>query len=185
MPRPLSEKLLALAAKTAEGGEAVRRALADLVSETAPFDAGEIVTAPERYPLGALSEGEVLAAPDLLGSLASVGSPLRFDDWEDMGGFPGTLERLRALGLRSLLALPFGGGEAALILARRQGWGFAGAPVPELASLARMAGLALGWARDRAAFDRRVEALRREIIAGREEREAASPRRAQKRPPGR
>ena len=79
--------------------------------------------------------------------------PLRFDDWRDAAAFPDTLARLRRLGLRSVLILPFRFAEpegprlrGALAVARRHGWAFVGASLHALAPLCGLAGLAFDQA---------------------------------------
>jgi chromosome segregation ATPase len=193
MPPSLPTRLLALAAAVAaDGGEAVRRTLRDLVAEAAPFDDGEIVHRGEdgltRWGLGPGAEGG-LAAEDLLAGLWSVAAPLRFDDRAEMASFPATRALLAERGLRSLLALPLpsggAGGEAALLIAHRQGWGFAAASLPALQPMAAVAGAALARSLAMTSLQRRVEALeaglsaggtdrtalRRELLAAREERD--------------
>jgi len=195
MPHPLSSKLLALATSVAaDGGEGVRRTLRDLVAEAAPFDAAEIVHRGDggltRWGLGPRGEGEGLAADDLLAGLWSLAAPLRFDDQADMASFPATRDLLRGKGLRSLLALPLptagGGGDAALLIARSQGWGFAAASLAALQPMAAVAGAALARALAMTSLRLRVDeleaglsaggsdrsTLRRELVLSRGEREA-------------
>ena len=88
--------------------------------------------------------------------------PVRVDDLPEVADFPRTQALLRARGLQSLLLFPLtspGGPEGAIVLARTFGWAFAGAPLGQLQTLARMSGLCLERALALTALRRKIEFL--------------------------
>jgi hypothetical protein len=141
----LAEKLLVLAdAAAGDGAQGLLRALRTILAELAPFDAGEAVLASGdrllRWRLDD-AEGELLGT-DVVRHIATIHAPLRFDDLDDAKAFPDTHGALEALGMRSLLVLPFQGG-GALGVARRYGWSFVGASMHMLWPIRGMAGIGL------------------------------------------
>ena len=144
----VEKHLIALVAKTAgDGGRGLSQALAAVVAEVAPFDRGELAFlregGVERWPL--LGDAAV-SGDDLVRHVAVHPVPVRIDDLPEAEPFPHTRERLLALGLRSLLALPIssaGGPEGVLVIARDYGWAFAGASLRVLEPIAAMAGLCI------------------------------------------
>src|SRR5262245_24559357 len=141
----LAEKLLVLAdAAAGDGAQGLLRALRTILSETAPFDAGEaVLVSGDRLLRWRIDEheGELLGA-DVVRHIATIHAPLRFDDLDDAKAFPETHRALEALGMRSLLVLPFQGG-GALGVARRYGWAFVGASMHHLWPIRGMAGIGL------------------------------------------
>jgi hypothetical protein len=141
----LAEKLLVLAdAAAGDGAQGLLRALRTILAETAPFDVGEAVLASgDRLLRWRLDEheGELMGA-DVVRHIATIHAPLRFDDLEDARAFPETHRALEALGMRSLLVLPFQGG-GALGVARQYGWAFVGASMHHLWPIRGMAGIGL------------------------------------------
>ncbi len=161
----LAEKLLVLAnAVGTDGGQELVRALRGVLAETAPFDAGEAVLATDgrllRWRLDE-HEGELLGT-DLVRHIAALHAPLRLDDLDDVSPFPETRRGMEALGLRSLLVLPFQGG-GALAVARRYGWAFVGASLHHLWPVRGMAGIGLRQAALLTRLAQRVEALEDEL----------------------
>ena len=183
----LPETLLALAGAVApDGGRRVGQTLRAVLQQAAPFDAAEVVLLrPEGYSRVRLEEGEgEIAGEDLLVHLVRLRAPLRLDDLPEAAVFPETTRRLSALGLRSVLALPFAAGagvtggagdqaargpEGAIVLARRFGWAFAGASLHFLWPVAGLAGWAFELAVALTALTERVERLEAERDALREE----------------
>jgi GAF domain-containing protein len=143
----LEKRLIGLVDATrADGGKALRGALREDLQVLAPFDRGEVAFLREgRVDRWRLDDGPgPVSGDDLVRHIAAHPVTVRLDDLHDAEPFPGTLESLEALGLRSLLALPLstsGGLEGALVVARDYGWAFAGASLRVLVPLAEMAGL--------------------------------------------
>ncbi|HEY7514917.1 MAG TPA: hypothetical protein VIC87_10590 [Vicinamibacteria bacterium] len=141
----LAEKLLVLADSAAgDGAQGLVRALRAVLSEIAPFDAGEaVLVSGERLLRWRLDDhdGELLGA-DVVRHIGTLHAPLRLDDLDDAKAFPETHERLVAEGMRSLLVLPFQGG-GALAVARRYGWAFVGASLHHLWPVRGIAGISL------------------------------------------
>lgn len=146
----LAPDLLALArAAGHDGGRGAVLTLAALLAEAAPHEHGEValVRGEEvehfRFP----GDRDPLAAPDLVRHVATRPDALRIDHEGEAEPYPRTLERMRAQGIRSLIALPTGmagGPPGAVVLGRSYGWAFAGTSLHRLSPLAAMAGLALG-----------------------------------------
>ncbi len=161
----IAEKLLVLADSAAgDGGEGLVRALRNILTEIAPFDAGEaVLAAGDRMLRWRLDdhEGELLGA-DVIRHIGPLHAPLRFDELDDAEGFPETQRGMEALGLRSLLVLPFQGG-GALAIARRYGWAFVGASMHHLWPLRGMAGIGLRQAVLLTGLAQKVEALEAEL----------------------
>src|SRR5262245_51899780 len=161
----LAEKLLVLAdAATGDGAQGLLRALRTILAEIAPFDAGEAVLASgDRLVRWRLDdhEGELLGT-DVVRHIATIHAPLRFDDLDDAKAFPDTHRALEALGMRSLLVLPFQGG-GALGIARRYGWAFVGASMHSLWPIRGMAGIGLRQAVLLTALAQNVEAQSAEL----------------------
>jgi hypothetical protein len=157
------------AAVDGDGGAGVRGALQAALQELAPFDGGELVYAriPGEHASYLLGDAhEAFLGSDLVEHVLAEGVPLRFDDLRDATAFPDTLARLRGLGLRSILVLPFHFSEAqgprlrgALAIARRHGWAFVGASLHDLAPLAGLAGLAFDQALRLSALSDRTPAV--------------------------
>jgi hypothetical protein len=144
----VEKRLLALVAKTTgDGGRGLCEALALVVADVSPFDRGELAFvragSVERWPLAGDAP---VCGDDLVRHIAAHPAPVRIDELHEAESFPRTHERLVALGLRSLLALPIsdcGGPEGAVVIARDYGWAFAGASLRLLEPIAAMAGLCL------------------------------------------
>ncbi|HEY6547199.1 MAG TPA: GAF domain-containing protein, partial [Vicinamibacteria bacterium] len=144
------------AAVDGDGGAGVRRALQDALQDKAAFDGGELVYAriPGEHASFLLGDArEAFLGSDLVEHVLAEGAPFRIDDWRDAAAFPDTLARLRRLGLRSVLVLPFRFEEpegprlrGALAVTRRHGWAFVGASLHVLGPLAGLAGLAFDQA---------------------------------------
>jgi hypothetical protein len=161
----LAEKLMVLADAATDGGPALVRALRTVLAETAPFDAGEAVLAEEgallRWRLDDGPPGEILGA-DLVRHIGALHAPLRLDDLDDVSPYPETRRAMEALGLRSVLVLPFQGG-GALAVARRYGWAFVGASLHHLWPVRGMAGIGLRQAVIRQRLEQKVAALEAEL----------------------
>jgi DNA repair exonuclease SbcCD ATPase subunit len=161
----LAEKILVLADSAAgDGGQGLVRALRSVLAEIAPFDAGEaVLAAGERMLRWRLDdhEGELLGA-DVIRHIGPLHAPLRFDELEDAAAFPETRRAMEALGLRSLLVLPFQGG-GALAVARRYGWAFVGASLHHLWPVRGMAGIGLRQAVLLTGLAQKVEAQEAEL----------------------
>ena len=184
----LAETLLALAGAVApDGGRGVGRALRAILAAAAPSDAAEaVLRRPEGWACCRLDDGDAdVAAADLLERVRALRAPLRLDDLPEAAAFPETQRRMAALGLRSLLAVPFAGParphlpaagpEGAIVLARRYGWAFAGASLHVLWPVARLAGQAFELAIALTALTERAERLEAErarLAADPEAREA-------------
>lgn len=149
----LEEHLLALASSVSwDGGDGVVGVLRALLSELAPFDAGEVAVAhPAGFQRWTLTEDESpLAGEDLLMHVSARPHPVRLDDRHEAEPWPRTAELLERRGLRSLLVLPLnaaGGAEGGIAVACRHGWAFVGCSLRRLQPIAGMAGLALAQAR--------------------------------------
>src|SRR5258708_37021655 len=148
----LSETLLLLVGAVApDGGRGVGQALRAILEEAVPFDAAEAVLyRPGGWAHSRLDDGDGgFAGDDLLSRLATLRAPLRIDDLPEAASLPETERRMSALGLRSLLAIPFaagapsrgapfhrpGGGDLPL---RRFRWAFVGgSPHPLLPGAGR------------------------------------------------
>ena len=173
----LSETLLLLVGAVApDGGRGVGQALRAVLAKAAPFDAAEAVLRRRgSWAHNRLDGGDsAIAGDDLLGRLASLRAPLRLDDLPEAASFPDTERRMGALGLRSLLAIPFaagapsggsdlGGPEGAVVLARRFGWAFAGVSLHFLWPVAGVAGRAFELAIALTALTERNEELEAEL----------------------
>lgn len=161
--RDLTEALLGLVSATSwDGGQGVVNALGEALAAGTPFDAGEVAFAqPVDFRRWSFTESESdLVAADLLAHVGVCGQPLRVDDLPELEEFPATLESMRAQGLQSLLLFPLapaGGPVGAIVLARRFGWAFAGAPIGYLWPLARMGGLCLERALALTALRRKLD----------------------------
>jgi hypothetical protein len=159
------EKLLDLAASVgADGGDGVVRTLGGILEREAAFDLGEVaVVAPLGFKRWTLTDDErEIAAADLLFRVQAERQPLRIDDLPEAEPFPRTRDKLRALGLRSLLTLPLGargGADGAIVLGRRHGWAFVGASLPALLPAASMAGICLARAEAVTTLTRKLAAL--------------------------
>ena len=116
---------------------------------------------PVEFRRWSFTEAETdIVAADLLMHVGVCGQPLRVDDLPELQEFPATLENMRAQGLQSLLLFPLapaGGPVGAIVLARRFGWAFAGAPIGYLWPLARMGGLCLERALALTALRRKLD----------------------------
>jgi hypothetical protein len=149
----LADRLLKLAAAVrADGGDDVVRALAPMLREEAPFDAGEVaVASPIGFTRWALTPDErPVAAEDFLLHLTAQRRPIRIDERRHAGSFRRTQAAMDKAGLRSLLALPLataGGLEGAIVLARAYPWAFVAAPLRVLTPLASLTALALEQSR--------------------------------------
>ncbi len=149
----LEEHLLALASSVSwDGGDGVVGVLRALLSELAPFDAGEVAVAhPAGFQRWTLTEDESpLVGEDLLMHLGARPHPVRLDDRHEAEPWPRTAELLERRELRSLLVLPLnaaGGAEGGIAVACRHGWAFVGCSLRRLQPIAGMAGLALAQAR--------------------------------------
>jgi hypothetical protein len=147
--RDLTEALLGLVSATSwDGGQGLVHALGEALAAGTPYDAGEVAFAqPVEFRRWSFTEAETdLVAPDLLMHVGVCGKPLVVDDLPELEDFPATLANMREQGLQSLLLFPLapaGGPVGAIVLARRFGWAFAGAPIGYLWPLARMGGLCL------------------------------------------
>jgi predicted nucleic acid-binding Zn-ribbon protein len=173
----LSETLLLLVGAVApDGGRGVGQALRAILEEAVPFDAAEAVLhRPGGWVHSRLDDGDgVFAGDDLLSRLAILRAPLRIDDLPEAASLPDTERRMGALGLRSLLAIPFAAGapsggaafsgpEGAIVLARRFGWAFAGASLHLLWPVAGLAGRAFELAIALTALTERTERLEGEV----------------------
>src|SRR5262245_38775027 len=161
----LAEKLLVLAdAATGDGAQGLLRALRTILAEIAPFDAGEAVLASgDRLVRWRLDdhEGELLGT-DVVRHIGTIHAPLRFDDLDDAKAFPDTHRALEALGMRSLLVLPFQGG-GALGVARRYGWAFVGVSLHHVWPVRGMAGIGLRQAVLLTGLAQKVEAQEAEL----------------------
>lgn len=161
--RDLTEALLGLVSATSwDGGQGLVHALGEALAAGTPFDAGEVAFAqPVDFRRWSFTEDEHdVVAADLLMHVGVCGKPLRVDDLPELEEFPATLENLRARGLQSLLLFPLapaGGPVGAIVLARRFGWAFAGAPIGYLWPLARMGGLCLERALALTALRRKLD----------------------------
>lgn len=142
-----TQLLSLVAATTGDGGAELRRRLAAVVAEIAPFDCGELAVVREGRVERWLLAGEAaVSGDDLVRHLAAHPAPVRFDDLHEAEPFPNTRDRLVEQGLRSLLAIPVsgaGGPEGAIVIARDYGWAFAGASLRVLVPIASMAGLCI------------------------------------------
>lgn len=150
MPLALPEPLLALASAVVDdGGGTVLSVLQAILADAAPFDVAEVAlrrgSVSERFCLSPARDAAAFTADDVLDRVMADGAALRLDDLGEADPFPRTRERMKAEGLRSLLAVPFtaGGAEGMVALGRRQGWAFVGASLHVLGPVASMAGLAL------------------------------------------
>jgi hypothetical protein len=173
----LSETLLLLVGAVApDGGRGVGQALRAILEEAVPFDAAEaVLQRPGGWAHSRLDDGDgVFAGDDLLSRLATIRAPLRIDDLPETASLPETERRMSALGLRSLLAIPFAAGapsggaafsgpEGAIVLARRFGWAFAGASLHLLWPVAGIAGRAFELAIALTALTERTERLEGEL----------------------
>lgn len=145
----VEQDLLQLVAAVRQGGgEGMREALAEILGRAAPFDRAEIAFLREGEIVrwGLAGTRQPVAGDDLVRHVAAHPASVRIDHRLEAEPFPGTLERLDAQGLVSLLALPItseGGFEGAIVLAREYGWAFAGAPLRRLRPIAQMIGLLL------------------------------------------
>jgi hypothetical protein len=161
----LAEKLLVLAdSAAADGAQGLLRALRTVLADIAPFDVGEaVLTSGDRLLRWRLDEheGELLGA-DVVRHIGTLHAPLRFDDQDEAKAFPETHQALVALGMRSLLVLPFQGG-GALAVARRYGWAFVGASLHHLWPIRGMVGIALRQAVLLTGLAQRVEAQEAEL----------------------
>jgi hypothetical protein len=149
MPLALPEPLLALASAVVDdGGGTVLSVLEAILADAAPFDVAEVALrrggVSERFHLSPGRDVASFTADDVLDRVMADGA-LRLDDLGEADPFPRTRERMKAEGLRSLLAVPFaaGGAEGMVALGRRQGWAFVGASLHVLGPIVSMAGLAL------------------------------------------
>src|SRR5882672_279926 len=173
----LSETLLLLVGAVApDGGRGVGQALRAILEEAVPFDAAEaVLQRPGGWAHSRLDDGDgVFPGDDLLSRLATLRAPLRIDDLPEAASLPETERRMSALGLRSLLAIPFAAGapsggaafsgpEGAIVLARRFGWAFAGASLHLLWPVAGIAGRAFELAIALTALTERTERLEAEV----------------------
>lgn len=147
--RDLTEALLGLVSATSwDGAQGLVHALGEAMAAGTPFDAGEVAFAqPVEFRRWSFTEAETdIVAADLLMHVGVCGKPLVVDDLPELEEFPATLANMREQGLQSLLLFPLapaGGPVGAIVLARRFGWAFAGAPIGYLWPLARMGGLCL------------------------------------------
>src|SRR5260221_2115672 len=138
----LSETLLLLVGAVApDGGRGVGQALREILEEAVPFDAAEAVLhRPGGWVHSRLDDGDgVFAGDDLLSRLAILRAPLRIDDLTEAASLPDTERRMGALGLRSLLAIPFAAGAppGGGALSRAEGASLLGRPLrPALAPAA-------------------------------------------------
>jgi hypothetical protein len=161
--RDLTEALLGLVSVTSwDGGQGLVHALGESLAAGTPFDAGEVAFAqPVEFRRWSFTENENdIVAADLLMHVGVCGKPLVVDDLPELEEFPATLENMRELGLQSLLLFPLapaGGPVGAIVLARRFGWAFAGAPIAYLWPLARMGGLCLERALALTALRRKLD----------------------------
>jgi hypothetical protein len=161
--RDLTEALLGLVSATSwDGGQGLVHALREALAAGTPFDAGEVAFAqPVEFRRWSFTDSESdIAAADLLMHVGVCGKPLLVDDLPELEEFPATLENMRAHGLQSLLLFPLapaGGPVGAIVLARRFGWAFAGAPISYLWPLARMGGLCLERALALTALRRKLD----------------------------
>jgi hypothetical protein len=164
------------AAAGPDGGLAVAKTLRALLVELVVSDRAEIaVEGPQGFDRKSLTEDPApLADADLLTAVASARTPLRVDDLPELAAYPKTLERLRSLGMRSLLALPLsaaGGAKGVVVLLRDYPYAFAGVPLYRIEPMMAMAGiamtqaLALTAARAASALGADREALERENAA--------------------
>ncbi|MFI5008554.1 MAG: hypothetical protein ACHQKZ_14000, partial [Solirubrobacterales bacterium] len=177
MVRDLSETLLLLVSAVGpDGGRGVGQALRAILEEAVPFDAAEaVLRRPGGWAHSRLDEGEGgVAGDDLLSRLTTLRAPLRIDDLLEAASFPETERRMGALGLRSLLAIPFAAGapsggaefngpEGAIVVARRFGWAFAGASLHFLWPVAGLAGRAFELAIALTALTEKAERLEAEL----------------------
>jgi len=175
----LSETLLLLVGAVApDGGRRVGETLRAILEEAAPFDRAEaVLRRPSGWTHSRLDDGGAqVAGDDLLSRLATLRAPLRIDDLPEAASFPETERRMRALGLRSLLAVPFAAGapsggadfsgpEGAIVLARRFGWAFAGASLHFLWPVAGIAGRAFELAVALTALTDETERLQAALVA--------------------
>jgi hypothetical protein len=161
----LAEKLLVLAdSAAADGAQGLLRALRTVLADIAPFDVGEaVLVSGDRLLRWRLDdhEGDLLGA-DVVRHIGTLHAPLRFDDPDDAKAFPETHQTLLALGMRSLLVLPFQGG-GALGVARRYGWAFVGASLHHLWPIRGMVGIALRQAVLLTGLAQKVEAQEDEL----------------------
>jgi hypothetical protein len=161
--RDLTEALLGLVSATSwDGGQGLVHALAEALRAGTPYDAGEVAFAqPVEFRRWTFTEDEQdIVAADLLMHVGVCGKPLRVDDLPELEEFPATLAQMRARDLQSLLLFPLapaGGPVGAIVLARRFGWAFAGAPIGYLWPLAQMGGLCLERALALTALRRKLD----------------------------
>lgn len=159
----LTEALLRLVSATYwDGGAGLVHALADVVREATPFDAGEVAVAqPVEFRRWSLTEDESdVVESDLLLHVGVCARPVRVDDLPEVVDFPRTHKLMRERGLQSLLLFPLaspGGPEGAIVLGRTFGWAFAGAPLGYLWPIARMSGLCLERALALTALRRKLD----------------------------
>ncbi|HET9315510.1 MAG TPA: hypothetical protein VFQ51_07950 [Vicinamibacteria bacterium] len=159
----LPEALLRLVAATSwDGGAGLIRALAEVIREATPFDAGEVAVAqPVEFRRWSLTEDERdVVESDLLLHVGVCARPVRVDDLPEVADFRRTHALMRERGLQSLLLFPLaspGGPEGAIVLARTYGWAFAGAPLGHLWPIARMSGLCLERALALTALRRKLD----------------------------
>ena len=159
----LTEALLRLVSATYwDGGAGLAHAIADVVREATPFDAGEVAVAqPVEFRRWSLTEDEnEVVESDLLLHVGVCARPVRVDDLPEVVDFPRTHKLMRERGLQSLLLFPLaspGGPEGAIVLARTFGWAFAGAPLGYLWPIARMSGLCLERALALTALRRKLD----------------------------
>jgi hypothetical protein len=136
------------AAAGPDGGLAVAKTLRALLVDLVVSDRAEIaVEGPQGFDRKSLTEDPApLADADLLTAVASARTPLRIDDLPELEAYPKTLERLRSLGMRSLLALPLsaaGGAKGVVVLLRDYPFAFAGVPLYRIEPMMAMAGIAM------------------------------------------
>jgi GAF domain-containing protein len=178
------------AAAGPDGGLAVAKTLRALLVDQVPSDRAEIVVeGPQGFDRKSLTEHPApLSDHDLLTAVSSARTPLRIDELSELAVYPKTLERVRALGMRSLLALPLsaaGGAKGVVVLLRDYPFAFAGVPLYRIEPMMAMAGiamtqaLALTAAKAASALGADREALEREnaeLLALLDERTDATPR---------
>ena len=136
------------AAAGPDGGLAVAKTLRALLVDQVPSDRAEIaIEGPQGFDRKSLTEDPApLVEQDLLTAIASARTPLRVDDLFELEVYPKTAERMRALGMRSLLALPLsaaGGAKGVVVLLRDYPFAFAGVPLYRIEPMMAMAGIAM------------------------------------------
>jgi hypothetical protein len=136
------------AAAGPDGGLAVAKTLQALLVDQVPSDRAEIaIEGPQGFDRKSLTEDPApLVEQDLLTAIASARTPLRVDDLFELEVYPKTAERMRALGMRSLLALPLsaaGGAKGVVVLLRDYPFAFAGVPLYRIEPMMAMAGIAM------------------------------------------